>query len=120
MVVGGDDGPARRLASELQEVYKERGTLVAPAGDAQPSVGRAPGCPAGERPPAREPWVLEMAEPDEEVLAAAGVAGAAALALVYEDDETNVRAALVARRLPPFVTSAPHPGQAVISPPQPW
>ncbi|MCX5301926.1 MULTISPECIES: potassium channel family protein [Streptomyces] len=118
MVVCGDDGLARRLASELQEVYKERVTLVAPARrDAQPSVGRAPGSPgrglldrvpltrlrspAGERPPAREPWVLEAAEPDEEVLAAAGVAGAAALALVYEDDDTNVRAALVARRLNP-------------------
>ncbi|MEY2232202.1 hypothetical protein OG572_34020 [Streptomyces virginiae] len=30
-----------------------------------------------------------------------GVAGAAALALVYEDHDTNVRAALVARRLNP-------------------
>ncbi|AYV25664.1 hypothetical protein EES41_02810 [Streptomyces sp. ADI95-16] len=39
----------------------------------------------------RELRVLEAAEPNEEVLAAAGVAGAAALAL-YEDDETNVGA----------------------------
>ncbi|MFG2415144.1 hypothetical protein ACGFWH_26645 [Streptomyces goshikiensis] len=45
----------------------------------------------------RELRVLEAAKPDEEVLAAAGAAGAAALAL-YEDDETNVRAALVAPR----------------------
>lgn len=57
---------------------------------------------AGGGPPAeRELQVLDAAEPDEEVLAAAGVAGAAALALVYEDDDTNVRAALVARRLNP-------------------
>ncbi|MCY0941427.1 potassium channel family protein [Streptomyces antarcticus] len=118
MVVCGDDGLARRLASELREVYKERVTLVAPASrDAQPSVGRAAGAPGrgllgrvplararnagGGQPAVRELRVLEAAEPDEEVLATAGVAGAAALALVYEDDDTNVRAALVARRLNP-------------------
>ncbi|WP_405443754.1 NAD-binding protein [Streptomyces avidinii] len=118
MVVCGDDGLARRLASELREVYKEGVTLVAPAArDTPPSVGRAPGVPgrgllgrvplprgrtAGGGPPAvRELQVLDAAEPDEGVLAAAGVAGAAALALVYEDDDTNVRAALVARRLNP-------------------
>ncbi|MFI7355885.1 potassium channel family protein [Streptomyces avidinii] len=119
MVVCGDDGLARRLASELREVYKERVTLVAPAAarDTRPSVGRAPGAPGrgllgrvplprarttgGGPPAARELEILDAAEPDEEVLAAAGVAGAAALALVYEDDETNVRAALVARRLNP-------------------
>nr|WSW42417.1 NAD-binding protein [Streptomyces sp. NBC_01001]WSW63141.1 NAD-binding protein [Streptomyces sp. NBC_00998] len=118
MVVCGDDGLARRLASELQEVYKERVTLVAPATrDTQPGVGRSPvrsgfgllgRVPLArarntgtEQHAVRELRVLEAAEPDEEVLAAAGVAGAAALALVYEDDDTNVRAALVARRLNP-------------------
>ncbi|MFI5980554.1 potassium channel family protein [Streptomyces sp. NPDC051555] len=117
MVVCGDDGLARRLAAELQDVYKERVTLVAPAGrDAQPSVGRVTGVPGrgllggalmrprspiGGQSAVRELRVLEAAEPDEEVLTAAGVAGAAALALVYEDDDTNVRAALVARRLNP-------------------
>ncbi|WP_327419541.1 potassium channel family protein [Streptomyces sp. NBC_01233] len=118
MVVCGDDGLARRLASELREVYKERVTLVAPAArDTRPSVGRTPAAPgrgllarvplprartAGGGPPAvRELEILDAAEPGEEVLAAAGVAGAAALALVYEDDDTNVRAALVARRLNP-------------------
>ncbi len=44
---------------------------------------------------------MEAAEPDEDALVMAGVAGAAALALVYEDEDTNVRAALVARRLNP-------------------
>ncbi|MCY0933907.1 potassium channel family protein [Streptomyces sp. H34-S4] len=113
MVVCGDDGLARRLAAELRDVYQERVTLVVPAArESQPVVGRqrirslglfgrAMARPMGERLPGRELQVVEAAEPDEEVLAAAGVAGAAALALVYEDDDTNVRAALVARRLNP-------------------
>ncbi|MBT2470193.1 potassium channel protein [Streptomyces sp. ISL-66] len=115
MVVCGDDGLGRRLAAELQEVYEERVTLVVPPASGQPFAVRRPSrrgllawvpsarmrVPAGERPAASELRVLEAAEPDEEVLAAAGVAGAAALALVYEDDDTNVRAALVARRLNP-------------------
>ncbi|MFF3740871.1 NAD-binding protein [Streptomyces sp. NPDC002566] len=45
--------------------------------------------------------VLEAEEPTEAVLAEAGVERAAALALVYDDDETNIRAALTARRLNP-------------------
>jgi Trk K+ transport system NAD-binding subunit len=45
--------------------------------------------------------VLEAAEPTEAVLAEAGVDRAAALALVYDDDETNIRAALTARRINP-------------------
>ncbi len=45
--------------------------------------------------------VLEAAEATEAVLAEAGVDRAAALALVYDDDETNIRAALTARRLNP-------------------
>lgn len=117
MIVCGDDGLARRLASELREVYKERVTLVAPAArDTQPSLGRVPrvsvrgllggpGLPGARNGDAgqavRELRVLDAAELDEGVLASAGVAGAAALALVYEDDDTNIRAALVARRLNP-------------------
>ncbi|MEU9409552.1 NAD-binding protein [Streptomyces sp. NPDC048281] len=50
--------------------------------------------PRGER-------VLEADEAGEAVLAEAGVERAAALALVYDDDETNIRAALTARRLNP-------------------
>nr|WP_251056252.1 potassium channel protein [Streptomyces sp. ISL-94] len=118
MVVCGDDGLSRRLAAELRDVYEERVTLVVPAArTSQPALGqrgtgrglglfgRVPTArtraTAAGRPPATELRVLEAAEPDEEVLAAAGVAGAAALALVYEDDDTNIRAALVARRLNP-------------------
>jgi Trk K+ transport system NAD-binding subunit len=51
--------------------------------------------------PAAGQRTLEAAEPSEGVLAEAGVERAAALALVYEDDETNIRAALTARRLNP-------------------
>ncbi|MGW4435885.1 NAD-binding protein [Streptomyces sp. NPDC004596] len=45
--------------------------------------------------------VLEAFDVTEAVLAEAGVERAAALALVYDDDETNIRAALTARRLNP-------------------
>ncbi|MEU0600854.1 NAD-binding protein [Streptomyces sp. NPDC006393] len=45
--------------------------------------------------------VLEAAEPTEAVLAEAGVDRATAMALVYDDDETNIRAALTVRRLNP-------------------
>lgn len=129
MVVCGDDGLAHRLAAELRDVYEERVTLVVPAarevrpgaaggqgrtrarvGAGRALLGRFPAARirtaaadragAGEV-PVPELRVLEAPAPDEEALSAAGVAGAAALALVYEDDETNVRAALMARRLNP-------------------
>ncbi|MFF7134240.1 NAD-binding protein [Streptomyces sp. NPDC008196] len=45
--------------------------------------------------------LMEAAEPSEAALAEAGVDRADALALVYDDDETNIRAALTARRLNP-------------------
>ncbi|EGX56687.1 hypothetical protein SZN_26496 [Streptomyces zinciresistens K42] len=45
--------------------------------------------------------MVEAAEATETALAEAGVERAAALALVYDDDETNIRAALTARRLNP-------------------
>lgn len=121
MVVCGDDGLAHRLAAELLDVYGEHVTLVVPvARDAErvlaPRRGRGPGLgllarvplarqwesgPGAERPAVRELRILEASEPDEAVLAAAGVGGAPALSLVYEDDDRNVQAALVARRLNP-------------------
>lgn len=120
MVVCGDDGLAHRLAAELRGVYREQVILVVPpAGRSvrQPMAGRARAASAallgrvvtavnrgnggsddtlapGER-------IVEAAEPTEAVLAEAGVERAAALALVYDDDETNIRAALTARRLNP-------------------
>lgn len=66
-------------------------------GSAGGTGGTGPGTgegPHGER-------VLEAPEATEAVLAEAGVERAAALALVYDDDETNIRAALTARRLNP-------------------
>ncbi len=120
MVVCGDDGLAHRLAAELRGVYREQVALVVPPAGSQvrqPVVGRARAASAalldrvvtavnrgnggsggtpvpGER-------VVEAAEPTEAVLAEVGVERAAALALVYDDDETNIRAALTARRLNP-------------------
>ncbi|GGJ49467.1 NAD-binding protein [Streptomyces brasiliensis] len=127
MVVCGDDGLAHRLAAELRGVYGEQVTLVVPptARTARPpvvgraraasaalldrvnaAVGRATGngngSPAGTGgEPPRGERLLEAGEPTEAVLAEAGVERAAALALVYDDDETNIRAALTARRLNP-------------------
>jgi len=121
MVVCGDDGLAHRLAAELRGVYGEQVTLVVPPADGgmrTPVVGRArattaalldrvvnatvnrAGAGAGPE-PAGNPQVVEAAEATEEALGAAGVQRATALALVYDDDETNIRAALTARRLNP-------------------
>ncbi|MER7799905.1 NAD-binding protein [Streptomyces parvulus] len=119
MVVCGDDGLAHRLAAELRGVYAEQVTLVVPPSGRrvrQPVVGRARAASAALRDmvsaavnragngeqggAARE---LEASEPTEDVLAEAGVERAGALALVYDDDETNIRAALTARRLNPRV-----------------
>ncbi|WP_030044965.1 NAD-binding protein, partial [Streptomyces resistomycificus] len=121
MVVCGDDGLAHRLAAELRGVYREQVTLVVPptertvrppvVGRARASalldrvvtaaVNRAAGNGTSAEPAGSEPVLLEAAEATETVLAAAGVERAAALALVYDDDETNIRAALTARRLNP-------------------
>ncbi|MFJ4617498.1 NAD-binding protein [Streptomyces sp. NPDC088812] len=64
------------------------------------SSSGSPGGGAGSGEPGGGPE-LEAAEPTEAVLAEAGVEQAAALALVYDDDERNIRAALTARRLNP-------------------
>ncbi|WP_405924493.1 NAD-binding protein [Streptomyces sp. NBC_00035] len=126
MVVAGDDALAHRLAAELRGVYGEQVTLVVPPAHRSvrpPVVGRTRatalfdrvsaavnraagnGDPASARtsePPGTE-RVLEAAELTEAVLAEASVERAAALALVYDDDETNIRAALTARRLNPRI-----------------
>ncbi|MER7047466.1 NAD-binding protein [Streptomyces jumonjinensis] len=119
MVVCGDDALAHRLATELSEVYRERVTLVVPAAPSPPAgrrpaargiraltaFGRLPAArsrAAAPEPPA-EPgtYVMEAVETDGSVLTEAGVQRATALALMYEDDETNIRTALIARRLNP-------------------
>ncbi|GAA3041207.1 hypothetical protein GCM10020000_19880 [Streptomyces olivoverticillatus] len=122
MVVCGDDGLVHRLAAELSGVYGERVTLVLPParddrrrsvsaaqGRAAALFGRVTGAvgrggpAAGQNGTAPGPLVsiVEAAEPDDEALAAAGIDRAAALALVYDDDETNIHAALRARRVNP-------------------
>ncbi|MGW3493947.1 NAD-binding protein [Streptomyces sp. NPDC001020] len=72
------------------------------AGNATGTDGRTGAAGSG---PVTEPpgpqRMVEAAEASEAVLAEAGVERAAALALVYDDDETNIRAALTARRLNP-------------------
>lgn len=122
MVVCGDDGLAHRLAAELRGVYGEQVTLLVPPSERTvrpPVVGRARaasaallgvvtaavnrangGATVGSE-PAGSVRVVEAAEATEAALADAGVERAAALALVYDDDETNIRAALTARRLNP-------------------
>ncbi|SPE64435.1 potassium transporter peripheral membrane component [Streptomyces netropsis] len=128
MVVCGDDGLVHRLAAELSGVYGERVTVVLPpARDGRPrpaaaagraatllgrvtgAVGRASGVNGTAGGAATGPLgapgalvrIVEAAEPDDEALAEAGVDRAAALALVYDDDETNIHAALRARRVNP-------------------
>ncbi|MFJ9810285.1 NAD-binding protein [Streptomyces sp. NPDC101158] len=129
MIVCGDDVLAHRLAAELTEMYGERVTLLVPSpggapdrpadrpGRAMALFGRvtaavtrttgtggtgAPG-PGEVRGPeqGRRIRMVETAEVDDTVLLDAGVERAAALALVHEDDERNIRAALTARRLNP-------------------
>lgn len=127
MIVCGDDALAHRLAGELHEVYGERVTLLVPVPPDAPSTptartGRAlalfgrvtaavtrtspaPAAPTGADPDGGETTgalrVVQTAEADDRALGDAGVERAAALALVHEDDETNIRAALTARRLNP-------------------
>ncbi|MGW1010284.1 NAD-binding protein [Streptomyces termitum] len=90
MLVLGDDALAHRLAAELAGVYRRDVVLVAPG------VGGREGAPERVR-------YAEGAEPDERTLLGAGLRGAEALALLYEDDEVNMRAAFLARRLAPGV-----------------
>ncbi|WP_328876604.1 NAD-binding protein [Streptomyces sp. NBC_00287] len=121
MVVCGDDGLAHRLAAELRGVYGEQVTLVVPPSERRvrlPVVGRARAASAAlldrvvnanaavsraarNGAPVDSERVVEAAEVTETVLADVGVERATALALVYDDDEANIRAALTARRLNP-------------------
>ncbi|MFG2836955.1 potassium channel family protein [Streptomyces zaomyceticus] len=103
MVVCGDDGLARRLADELREVYRQRVVLVvSEAGAEEHTAGPAaetPGTTSGGT--ILPVQVTTAPAPTREALLRVGVDRAEALALLYEDDETNLRAALAARRLSP-------------------
>ncbi|MEU9378118.1 NAD(P)-binding protein [Streptomyces sp. NPDC048255] len=91
MVVCGDDALAVRLAGELHDIYRQPVTLLVPDAD---TIGPEP-------PPTTR--IVEADAPDAAALREAGAAQTAALAPVYEDDETNIRAALTARRINPRV-----------------
>ncbi|MFF3785678.1 NAD-binding protein [Streptomyces sp. NPDC001933] len=99
MVICGDDGLARRLAVELDAVCGETVTVVLPSrhdehGSEIDTLHRDPRSPVE---------LLIAARPDEQTLRAAGVERAAALALAYGDDQTNMMAALLARSLNPSI-----------------
>ncbi|MFE6710953.1 NAD-binding protein [Streptomyces sp. NPDC057695] len=92
MIVCGDDALAHRIAGELADVYRQDVVLVAPAGGGPDTDG--------PRVRVRE---SDLTPPDETVLVEAGVRRAQALALLHEDDEVNMRAAFLARRLNPHI-----------------
>ncbi|WP_371594555.1 NAD-binding protein [Streptomyces virginiae] len=91
MLVCGDDALAVRLAGELHDIYRQPVTLLVPDADT-----------IGPQPPATT-HVVEADTADAAALREAGVAQATSVALVYEDDESNIRAALTARRVNPRV-----------------
>ncbi|KAF4405060.1 MULTISPECIES: NAD(P)-binding protein [Streptomyces] len=99
MVVCGDDALAHRLAAELSGMYREPVTLVLPV--TREGRRRPPAGAPGRRDPVAPVRVLEAGAVDDTVLTDAGIETAEALALVYDDDETNIHAALRARRLNP-------------------
>ncbi|WUG76579.1 NAD-binding protein [Streptomyces sp. NBC_00457] len=118
MVVCGDDALAERLAAELRDLYRTRVTVVVPslpgtADTGNGTEGRARAAAllarmqaivnraAADSEARQGVRVLQAPLLDEETLAEAGIARADALALVHDDDETNIRAALAARRLNP-------------------
>ncbi|WUH33101.1 NAD-binding protein [Streptomyces sp. NBC_00445] len=118
MVVCGDDALAERLAAELRDLYRTRVTVVVPslpgtADTGNGTEGRARAAAllarmqaivnraAADSEARQGVRVLQAPILDEETLAEAGIARADALALVHDDDETNIRAALAARRLNP-------------------
>lgn len=130
MVVCGDDALAQRLAVELRYVYGERVTLVLPPepgstgpelplsgrGRAAALFGRMSSAMSRNGGPAHGSAgdgdtnagveavrILQATEPTDESLEEAGIGTAVAVALVYDDDERNIRAALTARRLNPRV-----------------
>ncbi|MEU7673056.1 NAD-binding protein, partial [Streptomyces huasconensis] len=127
VVCGGGEALAHRLAAELRGVYGEQVVLVVPpagGGERSPSpTGRArttallgritavvsrtagngngSGTGGGGEAEGPVPRTVEAAEIGDDALIEAGVPQAGALALVHDDDETNIRAALAARRLNP-------------------
>ncbi|MBT1182706.1 potassium transporter TrkA [Streptomyces sp. CJ_13] len=99
MIICGDDGLAHRLAQELDAVCGEAVTVVLPSR----REGHGAEVVALHRDPHSPVELLISARPDEQTLREAGVERAAALALTYGDDQTNMTAALLARSINPSV-----------------
>ncbi|MGA4538673.1 NAD-binding protein [Uniformispora flossi] len=99
MVVCGDDALAYRLTAELARLYDQPVTVLVP------SAGSANGLRITELAavPGLSVTVREAAAPSEDALIHAGVASAQAIALAYTDDQTNIHAALRARRINPHI-----------------
>ncbi|WP_107441207.1 NAD-binding protein [Streptomyces jeddahensis] len=100
----GDGGPTGATAATGRSGNGRAGNGQAGnrgVGNGATSSGGDANGAARDGEPAPPERLLEAAEPTEAVLAEAGVEHAAALALVHDDDETNIRAALTARRLNP-------------------
>ncbi|MCW7942767.1 potassium transporter TrkA [Streptomyces hygroscopicus] len=92
----------RARASALLDRVSAAVTRAAGNGNGNSADGRVTGAGGGRAAgPPGAARLLEAPEASEAVLADAGVERATALALVYDDDETNIRAALTARRLNP-------------------
>ncbi|MDI2132751.1 NAD-binding protein [Yinghuangia seranimata] len=99
MVVCGDDALAYRLTAELARLYEQPVTALVPSahtgsGLRIAELARSEGLPV---------TVREAADPSEAALMLAGVQYAEAIALTYSDDQTNIHAALRARRINPSV-----------------
>ncbi|MER6737246.1 NAD-binding protein [Streptomyces puniciscabiei] len=98
-VVGRARSASAALFDRVVSAAVSRGGTGSGAGGGAGAPGTTTGSGSGNGGEAER--VLEAAEITESVLARAGVDRAAALALVFDDDETNIRAALTARRLNP-------------------
>lgn len=97
MVICGEDALVHRLAHELAASYRQHVTVVLP------SLRHDHGPRIAELTRRHGVRVLEAVEPSDTTLLEAGVRDAAALALAYGDDQTNIHAALRARRLNPDI-----------------
>ncbi|GCD42453.1 NAD(P)-binding protein [Streptomyces paromomycinus] len=93
--------PAGALGRAQALLGRVSAAMVRTQTGAPGEAGSTGGAGSAEEPPDEPIRVLEAAEADDDTLAEAGIGAAEALALVYDDDETNIHAALRARRLNP-------------------
>src|SRR3954471_19536993 len=101
-IVWGDNALARRLVRELMLSYGAQVTVIVPdleAGQAPEIVAMRP----DPEEPDLAPTVVAARRLTADAFADAGIRGAAAVALVAQDDVDNVDAALIAREVNPGV-----------------